>query len=153
MFIFKSLIISDMTARFATKQDVKAIYGFINELENTVFDYGVFEQYYFENLENKNYIYIVVTDAVQNVIGFCSCHGQLLLHHLSMVFEIQELYVTPEYRNNKVGRFLLETMESLLKEKGYNLLEVTSNKRRTEAHRFYINNGFADTHFKFTKRL
>ena len=142
-----------MTTRFATQEDVRVVYEFINELEDTVFDYDTFEKYYFQNLENKNNIYLVATDTVKNVIGFCSCHGQMLLHHQCMVFEIQELFVSPDYRDKKVGRFLLQALEDILKQQGHELLEVTSNKRRTEAHRFYINNGFAESHFKFTKKL
>ena len=142
-----------MTTRFATQEDVRVIYGFINELENTVFDYDTFEKYYFENLENKNNIYLVATDTVKNVIGFCSSHGQILLHHQSLVFEIQELFIATDYRDRKVGRFLLQALEDILKQQGHELLEVTSNKRRKEAHRFYINNGFAESHFKFTKKL
>lgn len=142
-----------MTTRFATKNDVKVVYEFINELESTVFDYDIFEKYYFENIENKNNVYLVATDTVKNVIGFCSCHGQLLLHHLSMVFEIQELFVAPDYRDKKVGKFLLEALEDILKHQEHELLEVTSNKKRTDAHRFYIRNGFAESHFKFTKKL
>ncbi|RYJ42524.1 GNAT family N-acetyltransferase [Flavobacterium beibuense] len=142
-----------MTTRFATQEDVRVVYGFINELENTVFDYDTFEKYYFENLENKNNIYLVATDTVKNVIGFCSSHGQILLHHQCMVFEIQELFIATDYRDRKVGRFLLQALEDILKQQGHELLEVTSNKRRTEAHRFYINNGFAESHFKFTKKL
>ena len=141
-----------MTVRFATEADVIAIYGFINLLEDTVFDFDTFKQYYLQNLKEPHYVYLVAEEN-STVIGFISCHGQLLLHHLDMVFEIQELFVDETYRSKKVGALLLEHLETILKNRGHVYLEVTSNKLRTEAHRFYTNNGFNESHYRFTKKL
>ena len=141
-----------MTVRFATEADVIAIYGFINLLEDTVFDFDTFKQYYLQNLKEPHYVYLVAEEN-STVIGFISCHGQLLLHHLDMVFEIQELFVDETSRSKKVGALLLEHLETILKNQGYAFLEVTSNKQRTDAHRFYTGNGFDESHFRFTKKL
>jgi PhnO protein len=142
-----------MTVRPAIDKDVNAVYGFINLLENTVFDFDVFTVMYIHNLKLQDNIYLVAEDDKGIVRGFLSCHGQILLHHLDKVFEIQELFVEEAYRSKKVGQLLLEHLEKILKLRGHIFLEVASSIRRTNAHRFYMRNGFEQSHFRFTKKL
>lgn len=141
-----------MIVRAAAKEDIKTVYRFICKLENIVMDPLLFEEYYLRNLANKDNIYLVAEDNA-TVVGFLSCHGQYLLHHLDKVFEIQELYVEKSYRSQKVGQLLIEALEVILKDQSYRCVEVTSNAKRTDAHRFYERNGYKHTHFKFTKTL
>ena len=141
-----------MTTREALKDDCKTVYKFICELEDTVFIYSDFEQYYFRNIDNPDIIYLVA-ESNGIVIGFLSCHGQYLLHHMEKVWEIQELFVHEQYRSKKAGQMLIETIEDILLEKNYRYLEVASNIKRTDAHRFYLKNGFGQTHYRFTKTL
>lgn len=91
--------------------------------------------------------------AVQNeneIIGFITCKGQSLLHHEGMVFEIQELIVTKAHQWKGVGRKLIEALRPELLRHGAISLEVTTNKRRKEAHAFYQSVGFLNSHEKFT---
>lgn len=141
-----------MEIRGALKEDAKTVYRFMCELEDTQFDYSQFEENYFKILDNPNTIYMVAEED-DKVIGLLSCHGQFLLHHMDMVFEIQELYVDEDYRSQKAGQLLIERLEAILKEQGYKFLEVASNIKRTDAHRFYLKNGFGQTHYRFTKTL
>jgi PhnO protein len=145
--------------RKATQNDKLAVYDLICQLENTVFEYSLFEKFYFLNLQNPTIIYLVaelVTENEGKVIGFLSCHGQSLLHHLSIVYEIQELVVENEFKGQNIGTKLINFLEQLLLEKIEEnetlFLEVVANKKRTQSHNFYKKNGFAETHFKFTKK-
>jgi PhnO protein len=142
-----------MIIRFAKDEDSREIFRLICELEETEFEYVVFEGYYRENICNKDYIYLVAADDGGEVIGYLSCHGQILLHHMAKVFEIQELFVKENYRNQKVGQLLIQSLEEQLKKEGYRFLEVTANIKRLNTHRFYIKCGFVQTHLKFTKTL
>jgi hypothetical protein len=49
-----------------------------------------------------------------------------------------------------VGRQLIAAMKPELTQLGAKSLEVTSNKRRKEAHAFYQSVGFLNSHEKFT---
>lgn len=143
--------------RKATENDKLAVFELICQLENTVFEYSIFEKFYFTNLQNPTIIYLVA-EYEGKVIGFLSCHGQSLLHHLSIVYEIQELVIMSENRGNNIGTKLINFLEQLLlekKEENQNaiLLEVTANKKRTQSHDFYKKNNFIETHFKFTKLI
>jgi PhnO protein len=78
--------------------------------------------------------------------------GQILLHHNGLVYEIQEMYVLPEYRSRGVGKILLDTLIERISVDDYVLLEVCSSFKRLDAHRFYEANGFEKTTYKFKKQ-
>ena len=140
----------NISIRQAVPEDVTSIYLFVNELEETVFDQAAFSAHYYHNLQQP-YVHYLVAEDEGKVIGFISCHGQILLHHNGLVYEIQEMFVAKEYRSKGVGALLLKSLEERLAGEDYKLLEVTSNIRRKDTHRFYLNNGFSQTHLKFTK--
>jgi (aminoalkyl)phosphonate N-acetyltransferase len=142
-----------MTIRQANMEDSERIFKFICELEETDFDYSIFEKYYKANLTNEDNIYLVAVNNNNMVIGYLSCHGQLILHHLSKVFEIQELFVEKEYRNQQIGQRLIEQLEDILKKKNHSFLEVATNIKRLNTHKFYNKCGFTQSHYKFTKTL
>ncbi len=137
--------------RKAKAEDSNTVYSFISELEDEAFNPVLFDKHYKENLNNANHIYLVAEEN-NVVIGFLSCHGQILLHHNGLAFEIQEVFVDKEHRNRGVGKLLLEKLEKELKPFDPKVLEVTSNKQRTGAHTFYEQNGFVRSHYKFTKK-
>lgn len=141
---------SQMQIRNATLADTSAVYRFVCELEDKIFDKEMFERYYTENIGNKGYFYLVAT-ANDIPVGYLSCHGQLLLHHMNYVYEIQELFVDGAHRGKGIGKQLITHLERLLADKEYDLLEVASNLTRAEAHGFYLSAGFGKTHYKFTK--
>jgi PhnO protein len=136
--------------RTANKEDVQSVFSFICALEEKTFDYSRFSELYEMNLNNADNIYLVAV-ADGKVVGFISCQGQILLHHLGKVYEIQELYVDDEYRNRRVGHMLIQFLENVLSNRKYDSLEVTPSIRRKDAHRFYVACGFSQTHLKFTK--
>ncbi|MBK9591885.1 MAG: GNAT family N-acetyltransferase [Crocinitomicaceae bacterium] len=138
--------------RKAENKDFKLIYNFINELENAIFDEKIQQVIFSENLKNENIIYVL---AFQNdePAGFISCHAQWLLHHAALIGEIQEMIVAEKFRSKGVGKLLIEALINIAKSNGINQLEVTSSKKRESAHRFYMREGFAQSHFKFTRHI
>ncbi|MFI6446390.1 GNAT family N-acetyltransferase [Kitasatospora sp. NPDC050543] len=65
---------------------------------------------------------------------------------------IEGVRVHPEHRGAGLGRELLGHAVERARGRGCTLVQLTSNKRRTEAHRFYASLGFARSHdgFKLT---
>jgi PhnO protein len=137
--------------RRAQVKDINAVYAFINDLENIVFDKKRFTQIYKTNLKNKDNIYLVAVD--QGPIGYISCHVQLLLHHGGPIAEIQELYVTPSGRSKGIGKILVDALKTEIKKRNIPQVEVTSGLKRTLAHKFYEKENFEWTHKKFIFRL
>jgi len=135
-----------MIIRKAKPEDIDAVYAFINDLENTVFNKRKFKRIYLESLKNKNNIHLIAFDGV--ALGYISCHIQMLLHHCGPIAEIQELFVVSTERSKGIGKLLVDELKRILKKKGVPQIEVTSRLHRTEAHKFYEKESFAWTHKK-----
>jgi PhnO protein len=138
--------------RPAVEQDFDAIYQFVNELEDTVFDKDIQREIYIENAANHDHIYLIAK-AHDIPVGFLSCHIQNLLHHGGRIGEIQEMYVIENVRNHGVGKLLLENLKEMAAAKHVIQLEVTSSFRREAAHQFYEREGFEFTHKKFVHKF
>ncbi len=135
--------------RKADPQDLDTVYEFICNLENEVFDYQIFKCIFDKNLQNPDYVYYVA-ESNNHVIGFLSFHTQKLLHHCGVVGEIQEFYIDPNFRNQGVGKLLIQEVKAYAEANNLKSIEVTSNKLRTENVPIYEHLGFRLTHNKFT---
>ena len=143
----------EIQIRPAADEDEQTIFAFICDLEEITFDFELFRQYYRQNIAEKNNVYLVAIDSNGRIAGYLSCHGQLLLHHLGMVYEIQEMFVDPEFRGKGIGHQLMEALETHLRDRECRSLEVTTNAKRTLTQEFYTACGFQKTHVKFTKEI
>jgi PhnO protein len=138
------------TIRQSLESDAAAVKALLEELEGRAFDEDIFARIYSEYLEAPLTLIFVATLEEGEITGFISCKGQSLLHHEGLVFEIQELVVTAAHQRKGLGRKLIAALEPDLEKLGAKSLEVTSNKRRKEAHAFYQSVGFLNSHEKFT---
>ena len=136
--------------RKAELSDAASVKRLLEELENREFDQEIFDRIYAEYLHTPLTLMQVAVHGEDAIVGFISCKGQSLLHHEGLVFEIQELIVTASHQGRGVGRQLIAALKPELAQLGAKSLEVTSNKRRKEAHAFYQSVGFANSHEKFT---
>lgn len=139
-----------MKIRNAQAKDVEKVKILIEELEEIQMERAEFESIFLEYLERKNAFVWVVENEDLEVIGFVSCFGQRLIHHLNWVYEIQELIVTKSYQNKGIGKILIENLVAEMKKKQVFSLEVTTNKKRIATHEFYKAAGFINSHEKFT---
>ena len=136
--------------RQAVESDAASIKCLLEELENRAFDQAIFMRIYMEYLRVPLTLMQVAVQNENEIVGFLSCKGQTLLHHEGLVFEIQELIVTASHQGRGVGRQLIAALKPELAQLGAKSLEVTTNKRRKEAHAFYQSVGFLNSHEKFT---
>ncbi len=138
-----------MKIRNAELKDLDIVFDFICELESEVFDYQIFKDIFEENLQNPNYVYYLI-EMENRAVGFISFHTQKLLHHCGVVGEIQEFYINPNFRNQGIGKLLIQEVKTYAKANNLKSIEVTSNKRRTENVQVYEHLGFRLSHNKFT---
>jgi GNAT superfamily N-acetyltransferase len=66
--------------------------------------------------------------------------------------KLESVHVAPESRGLGLGRLMVGHALAFAKEQGAGLIELSSNKNRTDAHRFYRDLGFDQSHegFKMT---
>jgi PhnO protein len=138
----------EVEIRRAKDSDSSCIHNFIEILENQTFKKNEQEKIFLENLNNANNIYLIA-EVENEIVGFLSCHVQNLLHHNGLIGEIQEMFVHENSRNLGIGHKLVNQLKNIAREKEIIQLEVTSNIKRKNAHSFYENQDFINTHKKF----
>ncbi|MBK6565926.1 MAG: GNAT family N-acetyltransferase [Saprospiraceae bacterium] len=131
------------------KNDFEFVYHSLCELENEILEASGFKEIFNDNIENKNYLYLIAENKNEK-IGFITFHTQNLLHHCGLVGEIQEFYIIPNYRKKGVGRQLFNKITDFSAKQNLKSIEVTTNKKRIENIAIYENLGFNLTHNKFT---
>ncbi|ADB39222.1 GNAT family N-acetyltransferase [Spirosoma linguale] len=143
---------SNLTIRPATQTDESAVYDFLCTLEETTLDRTSFSAIFHRNTVSP-LVHYLVAEKQGEVVGFISCHVQYLLHHTGKVGEIQELFVRPEFRNQRIGQQLVATLTALAIEENFVNLEVTTNQKRADTIRFYEREAFIRTHVKLVKPI
>jgi len=86
-------------------------------------------------------------------VGLVTVHFTPVLHRPTPVGRLTALIVTRSERGRGVGRALVAAGERWLAARGCALVEVTSNRRRGEAHAFYRRLGYEETSLRFKKDL
>ncbi|MEQ8164860.1 MAG: GNAT family N-acetyltransferase [Alphaproteobacteria bacterium] len=62
---------------------------------------------------------------------------------------IEGVHVSPEHRNKRIGEKMMAWAVGMAKQRGCAMVQLTSNKKRTDAHRFYERRGFSRSHEGF----
>ncbi|EHK0945565.1 aminoalkylphosphonate N-acetyltransferase [Citrobacter farmeri] len=138
--------------RRATAQDTEAVYALVCELKQASFDYPAFRAGFTANLQDARLRYqLALLDG--QAVGLIGLHLQYHLHHANWIGEIQELVVMPQARGLKIGSQLLAWAEQEAREAGAEMTELSTSVKRHDAHRFYLREGYEQSHFRFTKAL
>ncbi|MEO6963809.1 MAG: GNAT family N-acetyltransferase [Puia sp.] len=137
--------------REAASKDLEKIFPFICHLEETSFPFDRFKEIYLENIGNPDYIYLVAVDDSDEAVGFLSCHGQQLLQHAGLAYEIHEMYVARNQRGSGVGKALINELSVRIAKAGYKSLEMSARLTQTDAKKFFSKMGFSATHVKLVK--
>ncbi len=95
----------------------------------------------------------IVATLDKEVVGFIGVHRMVTVHRPAPVGRIPVLIVTEAARGLNLGRMLVDAAEQWCRNKGCQLIEVTSNDRRGDAHAFYRHIGYERTSVRFFKKL
>jgi len=85
---------------------------------------------------------VLVAESEGAVVGCLSTSVMRVLHRPAPVGRISMMVVDEARRGRGIGARLVEAAERTLAAQGCTMIEVTSNQRRTEAHRFYERLGY-----------
>jgi GNAT superfamily N-acetyltransferase len=87
------------------------------------------------------------------VVGLATLHMTPVLHRAGGVGRVTALIVTASARGTGAGAALMRAAEATMADQGCVLMEVTSNRSRTDAHTFYERLGYTATSYRFGKTL
>ena len=97
---------------------------------------------------------LLVAELDSEVVGMCQL---IMFRHLQerggRCAEIESVHVDERHRSAGIGGALLETAIERAAAAGCYRVQLTSNKSRTAAHRFYERHGFAASHAGFKRYL
>ena len=101
-------------------------------------------------VQDGGYDTLVACDGAE-VVGFIGTRIGRLYEGDELYGQIMALAVAPDHQRCGIGRTLIEAAESVLVERGAQVLVVTSGNQRADAHAFYENCGYAVTGRRYKK--
>lgn len=138
--------------RPASLADTEAVYGLICELKQKEYDRNTFATGFAANLNNPQQRY-QLAEVNGEIVGLIGIQIMFPLNLNCWIGEVQELVVLPQMRGLNVGQRLLAWAEDEARSRDASLMELSSGKVRTDAHRFYQREGYEQSHFRFKKTL
>jgi GNAT superfamily N-acetyltransferase len=97
---------------------------------------------------------VLVAEVDGLVVGVCQL---IVFRHVQergrRCAEIESVHTHPDWRGQGVGGALIDAAVERARAAGCYRVQLTSNKQRPDAHRFYGRHGFLATHEGFKRRL
>jgi GNAT superfamily N-acetyltransferase len=97
---------------------------------------------------------VLVAEVEGEVVGMCQV---IFFRHIhsqgGLCAEVESVHVAADWRSRGVGGVLLESAAERARAAGCYRVQLTSNKQRPDAHRFYLRHGFVNSHEGFKRFL
>jgi GNAT superfamily N-acetyltransferase len=145
--------VGDVTFRIATRADVPAILalladdglGAARELVGEDVDAAYWRA--FEEIDADPRNELIVADDGGAVVGTCQLtFTPSLSRRGAERMTIEAVRVDSALRGRGVGRSMMQWALDRARERGCRLAQLTTDKRRSQAHRFYASLGFTASH-------
>jgi GNAT superfamily N-acetyltransferase len=152
--------VDEITFRLATRADVPAIValladdelGAAREVVSEDVDAGYWSA--FEQIDADPRNELVVAEHAGTVVGTCQLtFTPSLSRRGTERMTVEAVRVSSALRGRGIGRSMMVWALDRARERGCALAQLTTNKRRTDAHRFYASLGFAASHEGFKLAL
>ena len=95
----------------------------------------------------------LVATLDKKLVGMCGISRRVVIHRPAPLGRITALVVSKDAQGLGLGRLLVDAAEKWMRSEGCQLVEVTSNDRRTAAHAFYRHLGYERSSIRFFKKL
>ena len=96
---------------------------------------------------------VLVAEVDGELLGVETVHITPMLQRPTPVGRITMLVVAQRAHGKGIGRALVEAAEKIIAARGCSLIEITSNRARTDAHAFYERLGYEITSVRLKKEL
>lgn len=101
----------------------------------------------FASITNDKHQELTVVEVDTEIVAtFQLSFIQYLTYQGGIRAQIEAVRVKAAYRNKGIGKAIFQYAIQRAKEKGAHLLQLTTDKQRPEAKRFYESLGFVDSH-------
>jgi GNAT superfamily N-acetyltransferase len=143
----------ELTIRQATRGDVPAIVRMLADD-----DLGRQREVYSEPLPESYYHAFAAIEHDPNNTILVACHGNVVVGTLQLTFmpslsyqggwraTVESVRTEATVRGQGIGRMMMERAIELARAKGCVLMQLSTHRSRTDAHRFYERLGFKGEH-------
>ena len=105
---------------------------------------------------NNLELYFIISDE-QYVFGFIKCMEKEIeeteLVYKRKILQVLDLYIEEEYRNKGNGKKLIQNIEKIGKERGFDCIEIPLYCFNEKTNKFYTENGYEDYVVRKYKKL
>ena len=101
----------------------------------------------------QNSLSILVAESDNQLCGTVVVHFITPVHENGLWALISALIIDENHRGHGIGQQLLLAAEHIARQKKCCLIELSSNEKRTKAHKFYESNGFKEVRKRFVKHI
>nr|WP_207746152.1 GNAT family N-acetyltransferase [Enterocloster bolteae] len=136
--------------RYATQKDENAIYELLCELEGMSLDKEGFHEAYRDYMKDDK-MHCLVAEMDKEVVGVLNLRISTMLCRCGKIGEIVELAVRNGMRSQGIGHGLFQEAYHIAREAGCVRFEVSTNRTRLGAHRFYEREGMERSHYRFIR--
>lgn len=117
-----------------------------------------FESYTEKELQDilqsdMNFMFLALNSESGHMMGLALASERKVFRYKEPIIEIDELFVSKEYRNNGVASKLIQKIIDISKEKGIENILVASGFQWKNAHKLYEKLGFEKYEYKFKKKI
>jgi len=103
--------------------------------------------------ESGEHVLVATRNGSESLLGAVTLHVTPVMHRIGPIGRFTAVVVDESARGQGIGTILIKAAESFLASQGCAMIEVTSNKKRTDAHAFYERLGYESTSFRFAKKV
>lgn len=137
--------------RFARSSDVPELVRLFSELGYEVAPQVLSQRWAAFAASGEQALVAADDSPAGRLLGVATLHATPVLHRAGPVGRVTALVVDTTLRGHGIGKALMAAAERWAAERGCVLLEVTSNQRRVDAHKFYEGIGFERTSYRFAR--
>ena len=141
----------ELIVRSAQSEDVEALANLMTDLGCPTSSEDMYRR--FEAISADPSYATLVAERGGKVLGMVGLHFERLYESDGNFARIMALVVGSEHRGRGVGRILISAAEDWARRRGATDVMLTTHKRRTDAHRFYLSMGYEATGYRFYKPL
>ena len=147
----------DIVVRTASDNDLPVILGLLYELGRPKpqkdSDVDIFRKLVKKYVTDSDKKILVAEIDDMKIIGMVSMVFLPRLNRTTLEMYIPELVVLEKYRNQGIGKKLIDSCISFANEKKCHRIRLESGNQRKESHQFYKSLGFEQSALSFTKNL
>lgn len=142
-----------ITLRQASEADYEPVMQLYGEFTKDPHRFAGFDNDSYKNVIKNPNARIFVACEGDIIVAFISCTMRSVVRYPKPIVEIEELFVSPEYRRQKIGNKLVEKVISFSREKNCMYVFVSSAIKLHESHTFYKALSFEEYEIRFRKKL